>query len=68
MGRGSSFAISCGVVTDASQILCCCGLLCRPAVAALIRPPVWELAYATGASLKRQKNKTEKPIKLKELV
>ena len=27
----------------------------RPAAAALIRPPAWELPYATGAAIKRKK-------------
>ena len=32
----------------------------RPAVAALIQPLAWELTYATGVALKRQKqNKTK---------
>jgi len=32
----------------------------KPAAAALIWPQAWELAYATGAALKRPKNKKAK--------
>ena len=35
-------------------------LWCRRAATALIRPLAWEPSYATGAALKRQKEKTRK--------
>jgi len=35
-------------------------LWCRPAAVALIRPLAWELLYAAGAALKRQKNSQTK--------
>ena len=45
---------------------CRCGLdlallwlWCRLAVAALIQPLAWELAYVTGVALKKQKNKNK---------
>ena len=34
-------------------------LWCRPAAAALIQPLAWELLYAAGAALKRQKKRKE---------
>ena len=36
----------------------------RPAAVTLIRPLAWEPPYAAGASLKRQKTKRKKVIKL----
>ena len=33
----------------------CCGLWCRPAATALIRPLAWKHLYATGAALKSKK-------------
>ena len=38
----------------------------RPAAAALIQPLVWELPYATGAALKRQREKKKKRKKSTE--
>ena len=35
-------------------------LWCRPAAVALIRPLAWELLYAKGAALKRQKGQKKK--------
>ena len=32
-------------------------LWCRPATTVLVRPLAWELPYAVGAALKRQKKK-----------
>ena len=32
-------------------------LWCRPAATALIRPLAWEISYAAGVALKRQKKK-----------
>ena len=31
-------------------------LWCRPVATAPIQPPVWELPYATGTALKKEKN------------
>ena len=36
-------------------------LWCQPVAAALIQPLPWELPYAVGAALKRQKPKIKKP-------
>ena len=36
----------------------------RPAAIALIRPPAWEPPYATGAALKRTKDKKKKKKKV----
>ena len=41
-------------------------LWCRPAVVALIRPLAWELPYAMGAALKRQKDEKKKKKKKKK--
>ena len=46
------------------RILHCHKLWCRPAAAVPIRPLAWELPYATGVALKRQKIK----IKIKSLI
>ena len=62
--------MSCGVVTDAARIWCCCGcgvdvaqiLWCSLAATAPIRPLAWEPPYAAGMALKknkRQKTKTK---------
>ena len=37
------------------MVQCVCGV--GPAAAALIHPLAWELAYAAGSALKRQKKK-----------
>ena len=37
-------------------------LWCKPAAAALIQPPAWELPYATGAAIKREKRKGKRII------
>ena len=42
-------------VADAARIWRCRELWCRPAAVAPIRPLAWELPYAMGAALKRQK-------------
>jgi len=47
VGEGSSVATSCGVGVVAT---------------APIQPLAWELPYATGAALKRQKKKKEEEI------
>ena len=39
-------------MADSAQILCC-----RPAATALIGPLAWEPPYATGAALKRKRDK-----------
>ena len=35
-------------------------VVCRPAATALIQPLAWELPYAAGAALKRQKQTNKK--------
>ena len=52
--------MSCGVGGRCSSDLAWLWLWCRLAVAAPIRPLAWELPYAIGAGLKRQKRKKEK--------
>ena len=52
--RVPSLASLCGL-----RIHCCHELLYRLAAAALIQPLAWELPYAMGASLKRQKKKKQ---------
>ena len=47
--------MSCGVGHRCSSDLAWLWLWCRPAAKALIRPLAWELLYAEGAALKRQK-------------
>ena len=66
MGKGSGVAVSRGVGCrrGSDPFLLC--LWCRPVAAALIGPLVWELAYATGMALKRQKFKTNKQKKRKK--
>ena len=39
-------------------------LLCRPATVALIRPLAWELPYATGAALKKNKKQNRNSIRI----
>ena len=39
-------------------------LWCKPAAAAQIRPPAWELPYAAGAAIKHQKKKKKKKARL----
>ena len=53
-------------VADAPQILCCCGLWCRLAAAALIQPLSQELPYAAGVALKRKKKMSQKKPRLKK--
>ena len=60
---GSGDAVSCGVGCKRSSDLVLLWLSCRPAAVAPIRTLVWELPYATGAALKKQKS--EKPKKKK---
>ena len=44
-------------VADVAGIPSSCGYGCRPAAAAPIGSLAWELPYATGVALKRQKKK-----------
>ena len=66
MGKGSGVAVSRGVGCrrGSDPFLLC--LWCRLAAAALIGPLVWELAYATGMALRRQKFKTNKQTNKKK--
>ena len=41
---------------------CCCGLWCRPAAAAPIRPLAWELLYAACAALKSKAKQNQKIV------
>ena len=52
--------MSCGVGCGCSSDPTLLWLRRRPAVIALIGPLAWELPYASGAALKRQKNKNKK--------
>ena len=49
--------MSCGVGHRYGLDLVLLWLRCRLGAAALIQPLAWELLYAAGAALKRQKNK-----------
>ena len=53
--------MSCGVVCRGSSDLAL--LWHRLAAIALIRPLAWELAYAKGVALKRQRNEKKKKKK-----
>ena len=55
--------MSCGVGRRRGSDPVLLWLWCRPAAIALIRPLTWEPQYATGAALKRQKDKNKKPPK-----
>ena len=52
-------AISCGVGCRYSSDLALLWLWPRPAAVAPIQPLAWELPYAAGAALKRQKTKNK---------
>ena len=52
--------MTCGVVHRHGSDLVLLWLWCRPAAAAAIQTPAWELPYATGAAIKRQKKKKRK--------
>ena len=56
--------MSCDVGRRCSSDLALLGLWCRLAAAALIRLLAWELSYAEGAALKRQKT----PQKIKKII
>ena len=57
--------MSCGVGRRCSSDLAFLWLWCRPAATAPILPLAWELPYAMGAALKRQKKKKKKKKKKK---
>ena len=72
MGSGSGIAMSCGVSCRRGSDMAVLWLWCRLVAAALIRPLAWELPYAAGAALKRQKEEEEiddlnKPITRNEI-
>ena len=52
--------MSCGVGLRQGSDLALLWLWCRPAATTPIGPLAWELPYAAGAALKRQKKKKEK--------
>ena len=54
--KGSSGAMSCSVGHRHGSDPKMLWLWCRPAAAALVQPLPWQLPYATGVALKRQKN------------
>ena len=49
--------MSSGVGSRCGLDLALLGPWCRPAAAARIRPPAWELPYAMGTALKSKKRK-----------
>ena len=55
-------AVNCGIGLRPGLDLALLWLWCRPAAAARIHPPAWELPYATGATLKRQKKRSIKDL------
>ena len=55
--KGSGVAMSCGVCHGHSSDLALLWLWQRLAAASLIGPLAWEVPYAAGAALKRQKKK-----------
>ena len=54
---GSGFAVSCRVGHRHGSYLVFLWLWCKPAAVALIRPLLWEPAYAAGEALKSKKKK-----------
>ena len=60
MGQGSGVAVSSGIGGRHSSDLVLLWLWCRPVAIAPIRPLAWELPYAVGAALKRQKDQKKK--------
>ena len=44
------------------RIWCCCEVGCRPAAIAPIGPLAWEPPYASGAALKRKKEKKKRSL------
>ena len=67
MDWGSSVTVSCGVGCTLSWDLGLLWLWGRPAAVAWIQPLAWEPPYASGAALKRQKNKSKKVLYRQEL-
>ena len=57
--KDPALPVSCGVGRKQSLDLALLCLWYRPAAAAPIQPLAWELQYAAGAALKRQKRKRE---------
>ena len=55
MGHGSGVAVSCGIDHR-------CGSGPHCVAVALIQPLAWELPYAAGVDLKRQKAKNKKTV------
>ena len=55
--------MSCSVGRRCGSDLALLWLWCRPAVAAPFQPLAWELSYATGAALKKQKKTKKKKRK-----
>ena len=56
-----------GLIPGPSQWVKDLALLCQQLAVAPIRPPAWELPYAVGVALKRQKTKDKKKKKKKTL-
>ena len=54
--------MSCGVGFSCSLDLVLLWLWHRPAATAPIQPLAWELSYATGAAVKKEKEKEEKKM------
>ena len=63
MSYGSGVAVSCGVGRRHSSDLTLLWLWCRLAATAPIGPLPWELPYAAGVALKRQKGTKKKNVK-----
>ena len=60
MGWGSGVAMSCGVGHRHDSDPALLWLWCRPVATSLIGPLAWELPYAVGGTLKRQKTEKKK--------
>ena len=60
---GRSCCRECGVGHRCGSDPILLWLWCRPAAAAPVRPPAWELPYATSTSLKSKKKKKKKKKK-----
>ena len=59
MAGGSGVAVSCGVGRRHGSDPALLWLWCRLAAVAQIRPLAWELPYAAGAALKKEKEKKD---------
>ena len=64
MGKGSGFAVSCGVGHRHGLDLVSLWLWCRPAAAPPIQPLPRELSYATDVALKGQKKKKKANVQI----